>query len=163
MESLTSTLPEGGVGLRLDAREIDEPPSSTGSAAFSTAKDGDTMAEEELVEDALRKVVDEIRPENIHVTLSKLHYGMGDKNPLDFIRFYTKQRPNGTTLLSLKHLLGLADNKVASFYCRMSTVERGSGIGADAFEVWRGPCSNLYDRYPARILSRLDEPRSLSH
>lgn len=107
MESLTSTLPEGGVGLRLDAREIDEPPSSTGSAAFSIAKDGDTMAEdtnrrsaEGLVEDALRKVVEEIKPENVHVTLSKLHYGMGDKNPLDFIRFYTKQRPNGTTLLS---------------------------------------------------------------
>lgn len=107
ISSLMSTLPEGEVGLRLDVREIDEPPSSTGSASPSNVKAGDSIEQatdresaEESVEDALKKIVAEMRPENVHVNLSKLHYGMGDKNPLDFIRFYTKQRPNGTSLSS---------------------------------------------------------------
>jgi hypothetical protein len=33
--------------------------------------------------------------ENIIVDLSPMHYGMQEKNPFDFIKFYSKHRPNG--------------------------------------------------------------------
>lgn len=37
----------------------------------------------------------DLTPDKVIVTFSKMHYGMKDKNPLDFVKFYPKTRPNG--------------------------------------------------------------------
>jgi deoxynucleoside triphosphate triphosphohydrolase SAMHD1 len=34
--------------------------------------------------------------EDILVDISSMHHGMGDKNPLSRVMFWSKQRPNGT-------------------------------------------------------------------
>ena len=33
--------------------------------------------------------------DKVFVTFSTMHYGMKDKNPLLFVKFYPKSRPNG--------------------------------------------------------------------
>jgi deoxynucleoside triphosphate triphosphohydrolase SAMHD1 len=40
----------------------------------------------------------ELKPEHIIVDFSHMHHGMKDKNPLDFIKFYSKHNPNGGIL-----------------------------------------------------------------
>jgi deoxynucleoside triphosphate triphosphohydrolase SAMHD1 len=37
----------------------------------------------------------DLTPDKVIVTFSVMHYGMKDKNPLDFVKFYPKTRPNG--------------------------------------------------------------------
>jgi len=36
----------------------------------------------------------DLTPDKVFVTFSTMHYGMKDKNPLDFVKFYPKNRPN---------------------------------------------------------------------
>ncbi|KAH9963277.1 hypothetical protein BC827DRAFT_1194617 [Russula dissimulans] len=36
----------------------------------------------------------DLTPDKVFVTFSTMHYGMKDKNPLDFVKFYPKHRPN---------------------------------------------------------------------
>ncbi|EGO30167.1 hypothetical protein SERLADRAFT_358952 [Serpula lacrymans var. lacrymans S7.9] len=38
--------------------------------------------------------LEELTPEDIIVNLSPMHYGMQERNPLDFVRFYSKRNPN---------------------------------------------------------------------
>jgi len=38
----------------------------------------------------------DLTPDKVIVTFSSMHYGMKDKNPLNFVKFYPKTRPNGT-------------------------------------------------------------------
>ena len=35
-----------------------------------------------------------LSPKDVIVDLSPMHYGMKDKNPLDFVKFYSKRNPN---------------------------------------------------------------------
>lgn len=37
----------------------------------------------------------DLTPDKVIVTFSTMHYGMKDKNPLKFVKFYPKTRPNG--------------------------------------------------------------------
>jgi hypothetical protein len=37
----------------------------------------------------------DLTPDKVFVTFSTMHYGMKDKNPLLFVKFYPKSRPNG--------------------------------------------------------------------
>jgi len=39
--------------------------------------------------------IGDLTPDKVIVTFSTMHYGMKDKNPLDFVKFYSKNRPNG--------------------------------------------------------------------
>lgn len=39
--------------------------------------------------------IGDLTPDKVVVTFSTMHYGMKDKNPLDFVKFYPKSRPNG--------------------------------------------------------------------
>lgn len=36
----------------------------------------------------------ELEPGDVIVDITKMHYGMGDKNPLESVKFYSKQHPN---------------------------------------------------------------------
>ncbi|KAF8485125.1 HD-domain/PDEase-like protein [Russula ochroleuca] len=38
--------------------------------------------------------IEDLTPDKVIVTFSTMHYGMKDKNPLDFVKFYPKSRPN---------------------------------------------------------------------
>ena len=39
--------------------------------------------------------ISDLTPNKVIVTFSTMHYGMKDRNPLDFVKFYSKNRPNG--------------------------------------------------------------------
>lgn len=39
--------------------------------------------------------ISDLTPDKVIVTFSTMHYGMKDKNPLDFVKFYSKNWPNG--------------------------------------------------------------------
>jgi len=51
----------------------------------------------------------ELTAEQVIVTMSTMHYGMKEKNPLDFVQFYTKNKRNrmcprlGDTMRKLNH------------------------------------------------------------
>jgi hypothetical protein len=38
--------------------------------------------------------VDSLSANHVIVTLTPMHYGMKEKNPLDFVKFYSKHKPN---------------------------------------------------------------------
>lgn len=38
--------------------------------------------------------IEDLTPDKVIVAFSTMHYGMKDKNPLDFVKFYPKNRPN---------------------------------------------------------------------
>ncbi|KAI0002899.1 hypothetical protein BJV74DRAFT_813935 [Russula compacta] len=38
--------------------------------------------------------ISDLTPDKVIVTFSTMHYGMKDKNPLEFVKFYPKNRPN---------------------------------------------------------------------
>ena len=40
--------------------------------------------------------IEDLTPDKVIVTFTTMHYGMKDKNPLKFVKFYPKSRPNGT-------------------------------------------------------------------
>lgn len=48
------------------------------------------VPDDDRVED---KIVAELGPEHVIVDLAPMHYGMGDKNPLDSVKFYSKRNP----------------------------------------------------------------------
>lgn len=39
--------------------------------------------------------VDALTEDDVIVDFSLMHYGMKEKNPLDFVKFYSKRNPNG--------------------------------------------------------------------
>jgi hypothetical protein len=45
--------------------------------------------------DGVAASVASLTPDDVIVHISTLHYGMREKNPLDFVKFYSKHRPNG--------------------------------------------------------------------
>lgn len=44
--------------------------------------------------DATPVDIDGLTKDDVIVDFSLLHYGMKDKNPLDFVKFYSKRNPN---------------------------------------------------------------------
>lgn len=60
----------------------------TPDAIVEVAKSGVlTGVDEELVA--------QLKPNHVAVTCSLLHYGKGERNPLDEVTFYSKKKPNG--------------------------------------------------------------------
>lgn len=45
--------------------------------------------------------VDALTANDIIVDFSLMHYGMKEKNPLDFVKFYSKRNPNRASLSSV--------------------------------------------------------------
>lgn len=43
-----------------------------------------------------------LRPHHVLVDLIARHHGMEDKNPLDYVKFYSKQHPNGKPCCSVR-------------------------------------------------------------
>ncbi|KAI0030397.1 hypothetical protein K488DRAFT_35067, partial [Vararia minispora EC-137] len=77
----------------------------TPSAIVQTAKalqpgeiiqfdDDDDDAWAQADTDAIKELQTDLAEDDVIVSLSTMHYGMKDKNPLDFIKFYSKKRPN---------------------------------------------------------------------
>lgn len=58
-------------------------------------KNGD-VADENGEDDPawIASVVDSLEAKDVIVDFSSMHYGMKDKNPLDFVKFYSKRNPN---------------------------------------------------------------------
>lgn len=48
--------------------------------------------------------IEDLTPDKVFVTFSTMHYGMKDKNPLLFVKFYPKSRPN--SMLTAFELFG---------------------------------------------------------
>lgn len=46
-----------------------------------------------------------LKPEHVIVDINVIHHGMKENNPLDFIRFYSKRKANGTPPLLVLHCL----------------------------------------------------------
>lgn len=46
----------------------------------------------------VKELIDELKEEHVIVEMSALHYGMGDKFPLDNCKFYGKYSPNGMSV-----------------------------------------------------------------
>jgi hypothetical protein len=54
--------------------------------------------------------IEDLTPDKVIVTFCTMHYGMKDKNPLDFVKFYPKSRPNGM-LYCIQTILSTIYNK----------------------------------------------------
>ncbi|KAL4246513.1 hypothetical protein ABKN59_008642 [Abortiporus biennis] len=46
------------------------------------------------LDSSMDELVKDLKPEHVIVDYSSLHYGMHEKNPLDFVKFYSKRKPN---------------------------------------------------------------------
>jgi hypothetical protein len=64
------------------------------------------ITRERIVEEARRLAVQEgtdvdltdLTPDSVIVDQNMMHYGMKEKNPLDFVKFYSKHHPNSEQL-----------------------------------------------------------------
>ncbi|KAI0317682.1 hypothetical protein OF83DRAFT_1120014 [Amylostereum chailletii] len=92
--------------------------------------DDDVEWGEEGDEDELDpEVLAELTPNDVCVALSTMHYGMKDRNPLDFVRFYSKQHPNKCAKAGRGDLSLLMPEKFAEVLLRVYTKHaRFSGI-----------------------------------
>jgi deoxynucleoside triphosphate triphosphohydrolase SAMHD1 len=50
--------------------------------------------------DEEQTVLEELSIRHVIIDEAVLHYGMGNSNPIDKIRFYSKRKPNGMSSLS---------------------------------------------------------------
>ena len=63
----------------------------TPEAIVAVAKSGVLMGVDE-------ELVAQLKPSHVAVTCSLLHYGKGERNPLDEVTFYSKKKPHGACL-----------------------------------------------------------------
>ena len=47
-----------------------------------------------------RAIVESLREEHVIVDVSEMHYGMKEKNPLRFVKFYSKKHPDREYILA---------------------------------------------------------------
>lgn len=65
--------------------------------------------------------INDLTPDKVIVTFSTMHYGMKDKNPLDFVKFYSKNRPNG-----MSYCVRIVLNNISNqFYLECRRAQRG--------------------------------------
>jgi deoxynucleoside triphosphate triphosphohydrolase SAMHD1 len=64
--------------------------------------------------------IEDLTKEKVIVSFSTMHYGMKEKNPLDFVKFYTKRRPNG-----MQYCIRIVSNTVSNQYLECRHVRRG--------------------------------------
>ena len=61
-----------------------------------------SFSQDSEIVDPNPSIVESLAKEHVIVDLVKLHYGMKDKNPLDFIKFYSKRNLNSTCPISVR-------------------------------------------------------------
>ncbi|KAG5350405.1 hypothetical protein C0989_011193 [Termitomyces sp. Mn162] len=101
--------------------------------------EGIVEAARELSEEdpSIRELVKTLSVEHVICDFSLMHYGMKEKNPLDFVKFYSKRHPNG------KH--GFLDSH---FEPRLT-------INIEPSHAERGVYSNLMPQFFAELLVRI--------
>ena len=80
----------------------------------------------------------DLTPDKVIVTFSTMHYGMKNKNPLHFVKFYPKTRPNGTLYYVQSFL-----NTISNQYL------------LECFRAQRGDLSLLMPRQFGEVLLRV--------
>jgi len=78
---------------------------------FETDDESDDISPEDI---------EDLTKEKVIVSFSTMHYGMKEKNPLDFVKFYTKRRPN-----SMQYCIRIVSNTVSNQYLECRHVQRG--------------------------------------
>jgi deoxynucleoside triphosphate triphosphohydrolase SAMHD1 len=63
---------------------------STTTTASAGMTEGGTDSAEALI-----ALAQDLTVEHVIVDIARLHYGMKDRNPIDFVKFYSKHKPNG--------------------------------------------------------------------
>lgn len=70
----------------------------------------------------LKEIGSGLQENDIAIDVVYLHYGKKENNPIDFVRFYTKQNPNVATEVKKKEVSDLLPGKFAEhrirFYCK---------------------------------------------
>ncbi|KAG6877685.1 hypothetical protein C0993_005105 [Termitomyces sp. T159_Od127] len=97
---------------------------------------GIVEAARELSEDdpSIQDIVKTLSVEHVICDFSLMHYGMKEKNPLDFVKFYSKRHPNGVFFVFM--------------YESLITLSEPSHAG-------RGVYSNLMPEFFAELLVRI--------
>jgi deoxynucleoside triphosphate triphosphohydrolase SAMHD1 len=83
-----------------------------GAGSDSEVDDGD---DEITLED-----INDLTADKVTVSFSTMHYGMKDKNPLDFVKFYSKDRPNG-----MQYRIRILSNNVSNHNLECCHAQRG--------------------------------------
>ncbi|CCM00278.1 uncharacterized protein FIBRA_02308 [Fibroporia radiculosa] len=66
----------------------------------------------------------ELTADHVIVDLAKMHYGMKDKNPLDYVKFYSKQHPNTSERANLDDISLLMPSVFGEVLLRIYTKEK---------------------------------------
>jgi deoxynucleoside triphosphate triphosphohydrolase SAMHD1 len=97
VEQAKSLAPSSFLSYSSDLRAADDDDLTWGET--EEVNEVDEVADK-YEESEIEGLLKELRAEDVVVTMSTMHYGMKDKNPLDYVSFYTKRRPNGALLSS---------------------------------------------------------------
>ncbi|KAI0285127.1 hypothetical protein BGY98DRAFT_947337 [Russula aff. rugulosa BPL654] len=92
----------------------------------------------------------DLTPDKVIVTFSTMHYGMKDKNPLEFVKFYPKTRPNECFRAQRGDLSLLMPNKFGEVLLRVYTKD------VRFFGIVQAGYRSLVER-----MSALSEPTSI--
>lgn len=127
----------------------------------------------ERIVEAARKVasgsdntfVGELSPSHVIVNLSPLHYGMEDKNPLEFVRFYSKHSPMVAHLGSRDTISSLMPDSFGEVLLRILTKEaRFFGIIQRAYrelvQTAFNETEDIWFPEPSGVLTPTPEPPS---
>jgi hypothetical protein len=92
---------------------------SARAASGQPAAESDPETDDES-DDISSEDIEDLTKENVIVSFSTMHYGMKEKNPLDFVKFYTKREPN-----SMQYCVRVVSNAVSNQYLECRHVQRG--------------------------------------
>lgn len=81
------------------------------------ASDLDPEIDDEVDVITLEDIRD-LTPDKVIVTFSTMHYGMKNKNPLEFVKFYPKNRPNGMPSFDQNVLNAIPNQYIECFHAR---------------------------------------------
>ncbi|XP_043203476.1 deoxynucleoside triphosphate triphosphohydrolase SAMHD1-like [Amphibalanus amphitrite] len=95
---------------------------------------------------------DDLEPDDLMVDVISITYGMGNRNPIDCVRFYSKENPNTAMIIRRSDVSPLLPDKFRETYVMMTCRQREKNKVAAArarFEEWSS--SNQYS-LPSREL-----------
>ncbi|KAG6908133.1 hypothetical protein DXG01_005961 [Tephrocybe rancida] len=72
-------------------------------------------------DESVRRTVSTLTPEDVICDFSLMHYGMKEKNPLDFVKFYSKRHPDESRLAERGDYSNLMPNFHAELLVRIYT------------------------------------------
>jgi hypothetical protein len=91
--------------------------------------------------------IEDLTPDKVIVTVTPMHYGMKDKSPLEFVKFYPKNRPDGMSYCTLN-----SRTPLQSVFRVLSCATRRS-VFAHAGTLRGDPSARLHKRSPVRTFS----------